>query len=253
MSLYTFFGCLLVAYGPVLSIFFLYIGRNAQHVLLMVSSAFFCLIAILLSSVIWYFTRTRSAISIIYGVLIQELFRWFFFLLTRRAEKGLSTISTNPRSPFNRSLFAFVTGFGYALTSSLVSYIALLVESIGPGVIMCPSCPQASLFFISAVTTTLFSLLHIVWMMNAFEGYVSWNTNKLVGALRILWVIGSHYGASYATLLNSSNTIYLGCVYSIVTCIGILAISIAQVLATLKSRYRLSTHLRRHSSITTMS
>lgn len=157
-----------------------------------------------MSSVIWYFTRTRSAISIIYGVLVQELFRWFFFLLTRRAEKGLSTISTNPRSPFNRSLFAFVTGFGYALTSSLVSYIALLVESIGPGVIMCPSCPQASLFFISAVTTTLFSLLHIVWMMNAFEGYVSWNTNKLVGALRILWVIGSHYGASYAVCIELS-------------------------------------------------
>lgn len=156
------------------------------------------MIAILLSSVIWYFTRTRSAISIVYGVLIQELFRWFFFLLTRRAEKGLSTLSANPRSPFNRSLFAFVTGFGYALTSSLVSYISLLVESIGPGVIMCPSCPQASLFFISAVTTTLFSLLHIVWMMNAFEGYVSWSTNKVAGTARILWVIGSHYGASYA-------------------------------------------------------
>ena len=37
MSLYTFFGCLLVAYSPILSIFFLYIGRNAQHVLLMVA------------------------------------------------------------------------------------------------------------------------------------------------------------------------------------------------------------------------
>ena len=37
MSLVTFFGCLLVAYGPILSIFFLYIGQNAQYVLLMVS------------------------------------------------------------------------------------------------------------------------------------------------------------------------------------------------------------------------
>lgn len=37
MSLYTFFGCLLIAYGPILSIFFLYIAPNAQYVLLMVS------------------------------------------------------------------------------------------------------------------------------------------------------------------------------------------------------------------------
>lgn len=37
MSLYTFFGCLLLAYGPILSIFFLYIAPNAQYVLLMVS------------------------------------------------------------------------------------------------------------------------------------------------------------------------------------------------------------------------
>ncbi|KAJ8653707.1 hypothetical protein O0I10_010629 [Lichtheimia ornata] len=246
MSLYTFFGCLLVAYSPILSIFFLYIGRNAQHVLLMVASAFFCLIALLISSVIWYFakaTQSLHAVSIAYSVLIQELFRWFFFLLMRRSEAGLNIASKNKNSPYNRSIFAFVTGFGYALTTSLVSYISILVESIGPGVMMCPSCPQATSFFISAIDTMLFSLLHMAWMVVAFEGF--YNVQQLSGMLRVAWVLISHFGASYVTLLNGSTTIYLGCVYAIITCIGILAISVALISFSLKSRYRLA---KQHTS-----
>lgn len=37
MTLLSFFGCGLTAYGPALAIFFLYIAKNAQLVLLMVS------------------------------------------------------------------------------------------------------------------------------------------------------------------------------------------------------------------------
>ncbi|KAI7857485.1 Aph-1 protein-domain-containing protein [Circinella umbellata] len=217
MSLVTFFGCLLVAYGPILSIFFLYIGQNAQYVLLMVSS-----------------------------ITVQEIFRWFFFLLLRRSEAGLNVVSSNPHSPFNQSTFSFVTGYGYALTTTLVSYISLLVESIGPGVIMCPSCPQATTFFISAVTTTLFSLLHIVWMMVAFEGFS--NIRKPAGAARVIWVIVSHFGASYATLLNGSETIKYGCVYAIIVCVVILSISISLVAYSLKSRFKLAHNSHPHSS-----
>ncbi|KAI9488193.1 gamma-secretase subunit Aph-1 [Zychaea mexicana] len=241
MSLYTFFGCLLVAYGPILSIFFLYIGQNAQYVLLMVSSAFFCLIALLISSVIWYFAKAAQLIhsaSIAYSIAVQEIFRWLFFLLLRRSEAGLNVVSANPHSPLNQSIFSFVTGFGYALTTALVSYISLLVESIGPGVMMCPSCPQATTFFISAATTSIFSLLHITWMMIAFEGFSS--VRKPAGAARVAWVIVSHFGASYATLLNSSETIRYGCVYAIIICIGILSFSTALVAYSLKSRYQLA-------------
>lgn len=61
---------------------------------------------------------------------------------------------------------------------------------------MCPSCPQASLYFIYAITTTLFSLLHIGWMMIACEGYSEIPQKK--GYLKVIWVILSHYGASFA-------------------------------------------------------
>lgn len=132
--------------------------------------------------------------------------------MTRKAENGLNSISANPNSPLNKHIFSFgraytlwqclfwndrvVFGYGYALTNASVGYISLLVESIGPGVMMCPSCPQASLYFIYAITTTLFSLLHIGWMMIACEGYSELPQKK--GYLKIIWVILSHYGASFA-------------------------------------------------------
>ncbi|KAI9307648.1 Aph-1 protein-domain-containing protein [Cunninghamella echinulata] len=186
MSLYTFFGCLFTAYGPILSIFFLFIARNAQHVLLTVAS-----------------------------VAIQELFRWFYFLLIQLA------------------------GYGYALTTSLVSYISLLVQSIGPGIIVCPSCPNASIFFISAITTTLFSLLHMVWMTIAFDGYAS---KSWIGYIKITWVIISHYGASYSTLMNSSPSIPYGCVYAILIELLILIISCCLIIHSLNIKHPIQHH-----------
>ncbi|EIE84250.1 hypothetical protein RO3G_08960 [Rhizopus delemar RA 99-880] len=183
MTLYTFFGCLLFAYGPILSIFLLSIAPNAQYVLLTVSS-----------------------------IAIQEICRWGFYLMT---------------------LF----GYGYALTNASVGYISLLVESIGPGVMMCPSCPQASLYFIYAITTTLFSLLHIGWMMIACEGYSELPQKK--GYLKIIWVILSHYGASFATTLNSSTSVNYGCIASIFICLFIILVSLSIIIHSLKSKFKL--------------
>ncbi|ORX54541.1 hypothetical protein DM01DRAFT_351017 [Hesseltinella vesiculosa] len=203
MTLYTFFGCLLTAYGPILSIFFLFIAKNAQHVLLTVAS-----------------------------IAIQELFRWLYFLLMQRAEPGLNMVTKYPRSPFNRIIFAFVAGYGYALTTSLVSYVPILVESLGPGILMVPSFPAASTFFDAAVTTSFFSLLHMAWMVIAFDGFAA---KKWVGSLKIGWVLASHLGASYSTLLNTS-TIPFGCIYAMVIQIVFLLISVAIIVASLAKK-----------------
>lgn len=238
MSLYTFFGCLFTAYGPLLSIFFLYIARDAQLVLLMVCSAFFWLIAMLLSSVIWFAAKpiqNINTVTILYSIIIQELFRWGLFKLINRAERGLMSVSKNPKSSFNRSVFAFVSGYGFGLTSALITYISTLVQSIGPGVMMCPSCPQATLFFISAITTSLASLQHILWMMLAFEAYLT--LPSTVGIIQGIWVIISHLGVSYATLMNSMESLYLGCVYAIIVQLVVLAISTSLVISNLKKHY----------------
>ncbi|CAJ0625719.1 5852_t:CDS:2 [Entrophospora sp. SA101] len=176
MTLLTFFGCALTAYGPALSIFFLHVARDAQLVLLMVS---------------------------------------------RRAKYGLNLVSKNPNSPYNEHSFAFVCGLGYGLINGSITYVTLLVYSIGPGILMCKSCPFLSLYFVGAITTCLFILLHITWMMTAFEGF----SNPKRKFSYILFTMLSHFGASYTTLLNES-TIEFGCIYSLMINLTLLISSV---------------------------
>jgi len=81
--------------------------------------------------------------------------------------------------------------------SGLVTYITLLSHSIGPGVIMCQSCPNVSLYFVSAINTCIFILLNIAWMIIAFASY---GTPKKY--THIAWIIMSHLGASYAVCIS---------------------------------------------------
>ncbi|RIA90081.1 gamma-secretase subunit Aph-1 [Glomus cerebriforme] len=229
MTLLTFFGCALTAYGPPLAIFFLTVAKDAQLVILMVSSAFFWLISILIASSIWFVSKSKDPITVLYSVLLQELFRWFFFKLLSRAEKGLILASANPTSPFNRSTFAFVSGLGFGFMNGLVTYINPLVSSVGSGVIMCKSCPTLTSFFIGAITTCLSILLHITWMVLAFEGFIYPKRKYYY----IIWVVLSHLGASYSTLFNQSE-IKFGCVIGILINIAMLGVSIIASVMALK-------------------
>jgi len=192
---------------------------------------FFWLISILFSSVIWYLApavQPNNAITISYTVVIQELFRWGLYKLISRAEPGLNLLAVNPKSPYNRSSFAFVCGYGFGVMSGSINYVTLLVESYGPGVLMCPSCPRQSLFIISAITTSLFIFLHIAWMMLAFEGFSS--PTRTTYWSHVAWVVISHLGASYATLLNTSQFVPFGCAYAFLVEFIILLVSAGLVL-----------------------
>jgi anterior pharynx defective protein 1 len=58
-------------------------------------------------------------------------------------------VARHPKSKFNRSGYAFSAGLGFGLMFGVISYITLLVQSLGPGVLMCNSCPNMSLYFVS--------------------------------------------------------------------------------------------------------
>ncbi|RUP45759.1 hypothetical protein BC936DRAFT_147766 [Jimgerdemannia flammicorona] len=148
--------------------------------------------------------------------------------------------------------------------SGTISYVSLLAQSLGPGVILCPSCPKLSLYFVSAFTTCIFILLHIVWMMLAFEGFSA--SSAVSRAFQTSWVILTHLAASYAvsyrssplsfltlrqtsnpsfhqttqTLLNASVIINLGCLYSIIACLGLLGVSSVLVIRSLMRLYKSS-------------
>ncbi|CAB4405095.1 Aph-1 [Rhizophagus irregularis] len=234
MTILTFLGCALTAFGPSLALFFLTVAKDAQLVILMISSAFFWLISILLASSIWFISKsdaTENPITILYSVLLQELFRWFFYKIISRAENGLILASANPTSPYNIPTFAFVSGLGFGFVNGLVMYINPLIISIGPGVIMCKSCPTLTLFFTGAITTCLSILLHTTWMILAFEGYRYPKRNYYY----IIWVLLSHLGSSYATMFSQSD-IKSGCVIGFSINIVLLIISIVASVRTLKKK-----------------
>ncbi|KAI8920124.1 gamma-secretase subunit Aph-1 [Powellomyces hirtus] len=134
-----------------------------------------------------------------------------------KAETGLNTISSTPNSPLNRPNNAFVTGLGFGIMSGLISYVSQLAESTGPAIVRCNSCPGVDVFFMGAITTSLFIFLHAAWNMIAFHG---WYRGQW---LPFGFAALAHYAASYGTLLTPSS-INCGCVMSIAICVVILIV-----------------------------
>ncbi|ORX48138.1 Aph-1 [Piromyces finnis] len=237
MGFVSYLAYLLIAYGPSITIFILYISRSAQLVILVVSSAFFWLISILISSIYWFianlvfkYEKLENANSdkdyykrIIYLMLIsvlsvftQELFRWLFWKLLNKAEAGLNAMSEKPKSPLNKYHFSFASGLGFGVMSGLVSYSTVLADSLKPGTILCGACPTMPMPFIAALITSIFVLLHIVWSIIAFNAFEK--KEKLL----IAWVFIGHLMASLATILTYTDRMKFGCPICFVILVSIL-------------------------------
>lgn len=201
MTAATFFACALSAYSPAIAIFSLHTSRYPQLVIISLFSAFFWLLAALLSSGIWLGIRQAIdslPLTIFYSVLVQEIFRWLYIRSLLRAEQGLHKASHEPDSPYNRVRYALASGLGFGLISGMVSYVSLLSSAWGPGQLFLPSCPQVSLYyiagtiilmhcfcllliqiiiesaittFLSAIITCISILLQMVWMVLSVECY----------------------------------------------------------------------------------
>ena len=53
MTAFTFFGCALTAYGPALSLFLITIASDPVKIIILILSAFFWLLSLLISSILW--------------------------------------------------------------------------------------------------------------------------------------------------------------------------------------------------------
>jgi len=128
----------------------------------------------------------------------QELFRFIFFKLYTRAEKGFvrsqqtAQLTTHP-DDLRASL---ALGLGSGLTHSMVTYLSVLWDATGPGSYFSPACPSISLFLINALLSFCFILLHIMWSIVAFDGFREKSYVKMGG------VVLCHLVSSFLTLLN---------------------------------------------------
>ncbi|XP_064634494.1 gamma-secretase subunit Aph-1-like [Lineus longissimus] len=248
MTLMEFFGCTFIAFGPPLALFIFTIARDPLRVIVLTASAFFWLLALLLSSILWFAVvplRTELAFGLVFSVLIQECMRLAFYKLLRKADEGLRKVALmgqetgNARMINNPHTLAYVSGLGFGLMSGAFSLINVLADMSGPGTIGLKG--DSSQFFItSAFLTLCFILLHTFWGIVFFS---AWDKRKF---WQVAIIVALHMLVSGLTFLNGMNPpVYLGTLipaYVVMLCMMIWAfVSVGGTTRSLKAFFSCKT------------
>lgn len=228
-------GCGFIAFGLPAALFIVTIARDPLRVLVLMASAFFWLVSLLLSSMLWFAVvplREKLAFGVVFSVLFQELFRFLFFLLMKKAQAGLNKLlerDTNAQSDsltlvHNRHLLAYVAGLGFGIIGGAFSMVNVLADMSGPGTIGLFG-ESDHFFIVSALATLCFVLLHTFWGIIFFDGM---SRNRLH---QVVAVVVCHMVVSCMSLLNQYDPpLYLGSMitmYAMMVAMGISAFFIA--------------------------
>ncbi|TRY53659.1 hypothetical protein DNTS_008660 [Danionella cerebrum] len=181
MTLAVFFGCAFIAFGPAFSLFIFTVAKDPLRVIILIAGAFFWLLSLLLSSLVWFISVKASNSSdpalsrgllifgVFFSVLLQEVFRYAYYRLLRKANEGLAAISEDDTSSISVRQMAYVAGLGFGIMSGAFSMINILSDSLGPGTI--GIFGDSQFYFITAALMTLaLTLLHTFWGVVFFDG-----------------------------------------------------------------------------------
>ncbi|KAI7793230.1 gamma-secretase subunit Aph-1b-like [Triplophysa rosa] len=199
MTVAVFFGCAFIAFGPAFALFVFTIAKDPLRVLILITGAFFWLLSLLLSSLVWFiavkasnaddWTLRRSLLifGVFFSVLLQELFRFGYYRLLRKANEGLAAISEDESSAISVRQMAYVAGLGFGIMSGAFSMINILSDSLGPGTVGIFGDSQYY-FITSALMTLALTLLHTFWGVVFFDGCEKsrWWVIALVVCLHLL-------------------------------------------------------------------
>ncbi|KAI5936830.1 Gamma-secretase subunit APH-1B [Manis javanica] len=210
MTAAVFFGCAFIAFGPALALYIFTIATEPLRVIFLIVGAFFWLVSLLFSSFVWFMAGTITnnkdgpvqkymlIFGVLVSVLIQEMFRFAYYKLLKKANEGLKSINPDETAPSMR-LLAYVSGLGFGIMSGVFSFVNTLSDSLGPGTVgIHGDSPQ--FFLNSAFMTLVIILLHMFWGIVFFDGcekrkwyalLVVLLTHLLVSALTF---INPHYG-----------------------------------------------------------
>lgn len=187
----------MVAFGPSLSIFIITVMRHPLRIILMVIGAFFWLLALLFSALLWLAVvplKDQLAFSLVFSVIFQEAFRFALFKLLNKAESGLDEALTDEeKRSISHHKLSYVSGFGFGLMHGLFSIVNVLSSSIGPGNVR----DSVNFFLISSFLTNCFILLHTFWNIIAFHAL------KHNYYYQAFIVFALHMLSSCLTLLNT--------------------------------------------------
>ncbi|KAM9585798.1 gamma-secretase subunit APH-1B isoform 2-T4 [Trichechus inunguis] len=122
MTAAVFFGCAFIAFGPAFALYIFTIATEPLRIIFLIAGAFFWLVSLLLSSLVWFVAGTTVGhkdgpvqkylliFGVLVSVLIQEAFRFAYYKLLKKANEGLKAINPEETAPSMRLLaYAFMT------------------------------------------------------------------------------------------------------------------------------------------------
>ncbi len=194
MTVLAFFGCALTAYSPALALFTITIAKDPVRVIILILrldsntnsvflrfnvvsihnfSAFFWLLSLLFSSILWFAVvplREQLAFGLVFSIFFQELFRYGLWVLVSKADAYLKKLTENEATKMfeNPHILSYVVGLGFGMMSGAFSLVNVLADSVGPGTVGFNGEPQ-DFFMISAISCMAMILLHMFWGMIAFD------------------------------------------------------------------------------------
>ncbi|XP_057344857.1 gamma-secretase subunit APH-1B isoform X2 [Manis pentadactyla] len=146
MTAAVFFGCAFIAFGPALALYIFTIATEPLRVIFLIVGAFFWLVSLLFSSFVWFMAgiitdnkngpvqKYMLIFGVLVSVLIQEMFRFAYYKLLKKANEGLKSINPDETAPSMR-LLAYVSGLGFGIMSGVFSFVNTLSDSLGPGTV----------------------------------------------------------------------------------------------------------------------
>lgn len=181
MTAAVFFGCSFIAFGPAFALFIFTIAKDPLRVIILIAGAFFWLLSLLLSSLVWFIAMKATSgqdqtlqkslliFGVMFSVILQEVFRFGYYRLLRKANEGLAAISEEDSPSISVRQMAYVAGLGFGIMSGAFSMINTLSDSLGPGTV--GIFGDSQYYFISSALMTLaLTLLHTFWGVVFFEG-----------------------------------------------------------------------------------
>jgi gamma-secretase subunit APH-1 len=208
MGFFQFVGCFLIAYTvPLVGVYHI-VSIRSELVILSISAAFFWLLCIMMSSGLWAAFSIGDDVYIplgaFVGVVCQELGRYCFYRLYSMAEVKVKKLREKSDGgifihPFRLGSSAIASGIGFGAMNAVVMFGPILASSGGNKTYYISSCSNLNIYVLTAITSMLYEILHIVMMYVAFHGYRSGNE------LYVALVVVLHLAASATTWINTSN------------------------------------------------
>jgi anterior pharynx defective protein 1 len=210
MTQYTLWSSLFIAFSAPLAIFYFAASQNPKLVIMFVSSAFMWLLAALATSIVWNAIPPLQDdfwFIILVSVPIQESFRYLWWKMLRKSEKGLDTLSPDSKGAHTtRERIALVSGLGFGCMSGVLQTANMLDIMSGPGMVPARGCPSQNLFTLSSFVAGMLILLNTCWGVIAFKGWhiTADMRRSALSDWRVFFVLLSHYTVSFITL-NSND------------------------------------------------